>query len=93
MDDLHGPVRRRGRLGRSLGIPMTMNSGQDASPDLPDADGPDDDTDAATDPLSDIDPGIDTESLQRSRDAIDQGREAAREVLKDDTNPAGDADS
>jgi hypothetical protein len=72
---------------------MTMNSGQDASPDLPDADGPDDGTDAGSDPASDIDPGIDTESLQRSRDAIDQGREAAREALNDDTNVAGDAES
>jgi hypothetical protein len=51
---------------------MAMNSGQDASPDLPDAEAPDIDSDA------------DTESLQRSRDAINQGHEAAREALKDD---------
>ena len=72
---------------------MTMNSGQDASTDLPDADAADDGTDAGADPASDIDPSIDTESLQRSRDAIDQGREAAREALDDDTNVAGDAES
>jgi hypothetical protein len=71
---------------------MTMNSGQDVSPDLPDADGADG-TDAGSDPASDLDPGIDTESLQRSRDAIDQGREAAREALNDDSNVAGDAES
>ena len=72
---------------------MTMNSGQDARPDLPDADGADDGTDAGSDPASDLDPGIDTESLQRSRDAIDQGREAAREALKDDRDVAGEAES
>ena len=72
---------------------MTMNSGQDASTDLPDADTSDDGTDAGTDPASDIDPGIDTESLQRSRDAIDQGREAAREALNDNSDVAGDAES
>lgn len=66
-----------------------MNSGQDASPDLPEAESPDDGTDVDTD----IDPGIDTESLQRSRDAIDQGREAAREALKDDRDVAGEAES
>jgi hypothetical protein len=72
---------------------MTMNSRQDASPDLPDAESPDDGTDVNTDIGSDIDPGIDTESLQRSRDAIDQGREAAREALEDDTDVAGEAES
>ena len=48
-----------------------MNSEQDAGPDLPDAEAPDIDTDG------------DTEPLQRSQDAIDQAREAAREALKD----------
>ena len=48
-----------------------MNSEQDAGPDLPDAEAPD------------IDPDIDTEPLERSKDAIDQAREAAREALKD----------
>jgi hypothetical protein len=52
-----------------------MNSGQDADPDLPDTEAPD--NDAA------VDPHTDSESLQRSRDAIDQGHEAAREALKD----------
>ena len=82
-----------------------MNSGQDASPDVPDAEASDDDTGADADRASDIDPaidpeidpeidpGIDTESLQRSRDAIDQGREAAREALKDDAEAAGAAES
>jgi hypothetical protein len=67
---------------------MAMNSEQDASPDLPDAEGTDANADADTD--SDIDPDIGTESLQRSRDAIDQGREAAREALKDDADAAGE---
>jgi len=67
---------------------VSMNSGQEASPDLPDdeavdpaeaAEGPD--AAAAVDPES--------EALQRSQDAIDEGREAAREALQD--NPP-DAD-
>jgi hypothetical protein len=53
---------------------MAMNSQQDASPDLPEAEAPDVDTDA------------DNESLQRSRDAIDQGHEAAREALQDEAD-------
>jgi hypothetical protein len=53
-------------------IPVAMNSAQDAHPDLPDAEAPD------------VDPDQDSESLQRSRDAIDEGREAAREALKDE---------
>jgi hypothetical protein len=48
-----------------------MNSEQDAGPELPDADAPD------------IDSDVDTEPLQRSQDAIDQARDAAREALKD----------
>jgi hypothetical protein len=48
-----------------------MNSEQDAGPDLPDAE------------AADIDADIDIEPLQRSQDAIDQAREAAREALKD----------
>ena len=58
-------------------IPVAMDSEQDAGPDLPDAEAPDIDTD------------VDTEPLQRSQDAIDQAREAAREAFKD--NPP-DAD-
>jgi hypothetical protein len=54
---------------------MAMNSGQDASPDLPDAEAPD------------IDSDVDSESLQRSRDAINQ----AREALKDDADWASGA--
>jgi hypothetical protein len=50
---------------------VAMDSEQDAGPDLPDAEAPDIDTD------------VDTEPLQRSQDAIDQAREAAREALKD----------
>jgi hypothetical protein len=53
---------------------MAMNSGQDADPDLADQP-PDIDTDI--------------EPLQRSQDALDQAREAAREAFKD--NPP-DAD-
>jgi len=80
---------------------MAMNSGQDAGPN-PDAEASDaDDADTVTDVESDIDPGvdsdidpsIDTESLQRSRDAIDQGKEAAREALGDDADVAGEAES
>ena len=81
---------------------MAMNSGQDASPNPPDAETSDsDDADTGTDVESDvdpdvdsdIDPSIDTESLQRSRDAIDQGKEAAREALEDDAGVAGEAES
>jgi hypothetical protein len=62
-----------------------MNSGRDANPDLPDTEAPDNDTGT--------DPDIDGESLQRSRDAIDEGREAAREALKDDADVAGNPES
>jgi hypothetical protein len=44
-----------------------MNSEKDVDPDLPDPD--------AVDP--------DAEALQRSQDAIDEGRSAAQEALKD----------
>ena len=47
---------------------MAMNSGQEAPPDLPDAE----------------DSELDTGPLQESQDAIDKGREAAREALKDE---------
>ena len=56
---------------------MAMNTEQDAGPDLPDAEAPE------------IDAAGDTEPLQRSQDAIDQAREAAREALKDNP-PASD---
>jgi hypothetical protein len=58
---------------------MAMNAEHDASPDLPEADAPDVDTDA------------DSESLQRSRDAIDQGHEAAREALPDEADRSSGA--
>jgi hypothetical protein len=61
-----------------------MNSGQDASPGSPDAEVPDVDTDLDADIDPGIDPDLDTETLRRSRDAIDQGRDAAREALQDD---------
>jgi hypothetical protein len=48
-----------------------MNSEQGAGPDRPDTEAPDTDSE------------LDTEPLQRSQDAIDQAREAAREALKD----------
>jgi hypothetical protein len=78
---------------------MAMTSGQDASPDSKTSDN--DDADTGTDVESDVDPGadsdidpsIDTQSLQRSRDAIDQGKEAAREALEDDADVAGEAES
>ena len=57
-----------------------MNSEQDAGPDLPDAE------------ASDIDTDVDTGPLQRSQDAIDEARDAAREALKDnplDSDPTG----
>ncbi len=71
---------------------MSMNSGQEASPDPADAADPVDASDAVDTPeaaeASDaIDPG--SEALQRSQDAIDEGREAAKEALQD--NPP-DAD-
>ena len=50
-----------------LGIARSMNSGQEATEDLPDAE----------------DGELDTGPLQDSQDAIDKGREAAREALKD----------
>jgi hypothetical protein len=61
-----------------------MDSEQDAGPDLPEAEAPNIDTD------------VDTEPLQRSQDAIDQAREAAREAFKDnppDANPTEAAES
>ena len=67
---------------------MAMNSEQDAS-DLPDAEATDANAEADTDLDSGVDPDIGTESLQRSRDAIDQGHEAAREALKDADRTAG----
>jgi hypothetical protein len=51
-----------------------MNSEKDVDPDLPDPE--------AADP--------DAEALQRSQDAIDHGRNAAQEALKD--NPPDTAD-
>ena len=88
---------------------MSMNSGQEASPDRPTAEATDAAEDAETvdsaDTAETVDPGdasdgvdpadadaaVDPESeaLQRSQDAIDEGREAAREALQD--NPP-DAD-
>jgi hypothetical protein len=46
-----------------------MNSGQDADPGSPEGDAADTDTNSGP--------------LQESQDAIDRGREAAREALKD----------
>jgi hypothetical protein len=58
-----------------------MNTEQDGGPDLPDAEAPD------------IDAAGDTEPLQRSQDAIDQAREAAREAFKDNPPDADPAES
>jgi hypothetical protein len=44
-----------------------MNSGKDVDPDRPDAEAVD----------------VDTEPLERSQDAIDEGWDAAQEALKD----------
>jgi hypothetical protein len=60
-----------------------MNSGQHADQDIPE-----DTTDAASDAAaeeSDQAEAVDTDAgpLERSQDAIDQGREAARDALKD----------
>ena len=94
---------------------MSMNSGQEASPDRPTAEATDAaegaDTADSADAADAVDPGeasdgvdraeaaegpdaaaaVDprSEALQRSQDAIDEGREAAREALQD--NPP-DAD-
>ena len=58
-----------------------MNSGQDADQDVSE------DTTDATDAAEEVDPAeaIDPDAgpLERSQDAIDQGREAARDALKD----------
>ena len=59
---------------------MSMNSGQEASPDRPATEG--------AEATETVDP--ENEALQRSQDAIDEGHEAAREALQD--NPP-DADS
>lgn len=79
---------------------MAMNSGQDGSPDHPNAEGSDADPDTDADPDADAegpdadaDADIDTESLRRSRDAIDQAREAVREALEDDADVAEEVDS
>jgi hypothetical protein len=60
-----------------------MNSGQDAEKGLPD-DSADDVTDDSAGESGQEEP-IDSDSgpLQRSQEAIDQGRNAAREALKD----------
>ena len=63
---------------------VAMDSEQAAGPDLPDAETPDIDTD--------LDPDIDTEPLERSQDAIDQAREAAREAFKDNPPDADPTD-
>jgi hypothetical protein len=66
-----------------------MNTEQDADPDLP-AQPPDIDTTDVGTAEGDIEP------LQRSQDAIDQAREAAREAFKDnppDANPTEAAES
>ena len=63
---------------------MAMNPGQDANPESPAADAPEIDPDTDADVDADSEPEIASESLQRSRDAIDEGREAAREALKDE---------
>ena len=69
---------------------MAMNSGQDADPDLADQPPDIDTTNVDTaDGGPDIDTDVDIEPLQRSQDALDQAREAAREAFKD--NPP-DAD-
>jgi hypothetical protein len=72
-------------------IPVSMNSGQEASPDRPTAEATDAAEDAETADSADASDAVDPESeaLQRSQDAIDEGREAAREALQD--NPP-DAD-
>ena len=52
-----------------------MDSEQNAGPDLPDAEAPDPDTNNDTE--------VGPEPLQRSQDAIDQARDAAREAFQD----------
>ena len=62
---------------------MTTNSEEDAARELPD----DTADNAAADAADEIDPAdagdADAGSLQRSQEAIDQGREAAQSALKD----------
>jgi hypothetical protein len=65
-----------------------MNSGQEASPDRPAGE--------TTEADETVEPG--NEALQRSQDAIDEGREAAREALQDnppeaDSNEPGESGS
>ena len=70
-------------------IPMSMNSGQEPSPDRPAAEDADasqnveaaDAADASED-VEAADADHVSETLQRSQDAIDEGREAAREALQ-----------
>jgi hypothetical protein len=56
-------------------IHVAMNSGPDAEPDPSNTE------------VSELDTG----ALQDSRDAIDRGREAAREALKDEADRTSDA--
>jgi hypothetical protein len=85
-----GPVGRH--FGQQTGqlpptccslIPVPMNSGRDADQDLPDdsADDVTDDSDSESGQAE----GVDSDSgpLQRSQEAIDEGRDAAREALKE----------
>jgi hypothetical protein len=82
--------RRRFRVLFTSTVPT--NQAEPNDQDLPeDANDDDDDAQAAVDPPEDstvrgeeadvVDTGA--ESLQRSQDALDQGRDAAREALKD----------
>jgi hypothetical protein len=68
-------------------IPVAMNSEKDVDPDLPDPD--------VVDPeLSDNAEVVDadTEALERSQDAIDEGRDAAQEALEDNPPDADQAE-
>jgi hypothetical protein len=59
-----------------------MNSGQRADQDLP-AESVDTETDDSAEESDQAEADTDAGPLERSQDAIDQGREAARDALKD----------
>jgi hypothetical protein len=68
--DVLGREASLGPIAVQRCIHMAMNSGPDAEPDLSDAE------------VSELDTG----PLQDSQDAIDRGREAAREALKEEAD-------
>jgi hypothetical protein len=71
-------------------VPVPMNSEQDADEDLPDdaAEEVTDDSDSEGGQAEDVD--SESGLLQRSQEAIDEGRDAARDALKETLPDDGD---